>query len=56
MADNSQLVGMTEELHDVRLNVNGATLRVGDGAAASEEASLTVSASEDAEIMLFDLA
>ena len=38
------------------VNVNGTTLRAGDGAAASEEASLTISASEDAEIMLFDLA
>jgi redox-sensitive bicupin YhaK (pirin superfamily) len=38
------------------VSVNGATLRAGDGAAASEEASLTVSAGEDAEIMLFDLA
>jgi redox-sensitive bicupin YhaK (pirin superfamily) len=38
------------------VNVNGTTLRAGDGAAVSEEASLTISASEDAEIMLFDLA
>jgi redox-sensitive bicupin YhaK (pirin superfamily) len=38
------------------VNVNGATLRAGDGAAASEEASLTVSAGGDAEVMLFDLA
>jgi quercetin 2,3-dioxygenase len=38
------------------VNVNGATLRAGDGAAASEEASLTVSADGDAEIMFFDLA
>ena len=38
------------------VNVNGETLRTGDGAAAGEEASLTIKASEDAEIMLFDLA
>ena len=38
------------------VNVNGTALRAGDGAAVSEEASLTISASEDAEIMLFDLA
>ena len=38
------------------VDINGATLRAGDGAAASEESFLTVSAGEDAEIMLFDLA
>ena len=38
------------------VNLNGATLRAGDGAAASEEPSLTINASEDAEVMLFDLA
>lgn len=37
------------------VNVNGTTLHVGDGAAISEERSLTISASEDSEIMLFDL-
>jgi redox-sensitive bicupin YhaK (pirin superfamily) len=38
------------------VTVNGETLRAGDGAAVSEETSLRISAVEDAEIMLFDLA
>jgi redox-sensitive bicupin YhaK (pirin superfamily) len=38
------------------VNVNGAALRAGDGAAASKEPSLTINAGDDAEIMLFDLA
>jgi len=38
------------------VNLNGVSLRMGGGAAISEEASLTIEASEDAEIMLFDLA
>jgi redox-sensitive bicupin YhaK (pirin superfamily) len=38
------------------VNVNGTTLRAGDGAAVSEETALTFDAAEEAEIMLFDLA
>jgi quercetin 2,3-dioxygenase len=38
------------------VNVNGANLRAGDGAAVSEETTLKIIASEDAWIMLFDLA
>jgi redox-sensitive bicupin YhaK (pirin superfamily) len=38
------------------VGLNGNRLSAGDGAAVSEETSLRVSASEDAEIMLFDLA
>ena len=38
------------------VDVNGTTLRAGDGAAVSEETTLAISAGEDAEIMLFDLA
>jgi quercetin 2,3-dioxygenase len=36
--------------------VNGTELRAGDGAAASGETALNISAGEDAEIILFDLA
>ncbi|HEX8139794.1 MAG TPA: pirin family protein [Pyrinomonadaceae bacterium] len=39
-----------------RVELNGHKLGAGDGAAVSEETSLKISASEDAEIMLFDLA
>lgn len=38
------------------LTVNGTPLGAGDGAAISEETSLKIKASEDAEILLFDLA
>ena len=38
------------------VSVNGTTLRAGDGAAISDEALLQIKASEDAEILLFDLA
>jgi hypothetical protein len=38
------------------VTVNGTPLREGDGAAASSEASLNIKASEEAEIILFDLA
>ena len=38
------------------VTLNGTPLRAGDGAAASGEDSLTVRASEDSEILLFDLA
>ena len=36
--------------------LNGVALSAGDGAAISDEASLTVRATEPAEILLFDLA
>lgn len=38
------------------VSVNGIALRAGDGAAASEENSLKISADEESEILLFDLA
>jgi redox-sensitive bicupin YhaK (pirin superfamily) len=38
------------------VTVGGTALRAGDGAAVSEETSLTIRAGGDAEIMLFDLA
>ena len=38
------------------VSVGGTTLRAGDGAAVSEEASIAISARETAEIILFDLA
>jgi hypothetical protein len=38
------------------LTVNGTSLRAGDGAAISEEHSLNIHATDDAEILLFDLA
>ncbi|HKZ01798.1 MAG TPA: pirin family protein [Pyrinomonadaceae bacterium] len=38
------------------LTVNGTSLRPGDGAAISEEHSLNILASDDAEMLLFDLA
>ncbi|HKQ05950.1 MAG TPA: pirin family protein [Blastocatellia bacterium] len=38
------------------VSVNRTTLRAGDGAAISEETALNIRASEDAEILLFDLA
>jgi quercetin 2,3-dioxygenase len=38
------------------VTVNGTPLRAGDGAAISDEMSLNIKASEDAEILLFDLA
>lgn len=39
-----------------RLHVNDATLSPGDGAATSDERSLTLRASEEAEFLFFDLA
>jgi redox-sensitive bicupin YhaK (pirin superfamily) len=38
------------------VNLNGVALAEGDGAAVSDETALAVKASEDAEIILFDLA
>jgi redox-sensitive bicupin YhaK (pirin superfamily) len=38
------------------VTINGTVLRAGDGAAISQENSLNIRASEDAEILLFDLA
>jgi quercetin 2,3-dioxygenase len=38
------------------VTLNGQPLATSDGAAVSEEATLTIGAAEDAEIMLFDLA
>ncbi|HEX4552448.1 MAG TPA: pirin family protein [Xanthobacteraceae bacterium] len=37
------------------VELNGETLRAGDGAAAKDESALTVAALDDAEILLFDL-
>jgi len=37
------------------VEVNGETLRAGDGAAAKDESTLTVAALDEAEILLFDL-
>jgi quercetin 2,3-dioxygenase len=37
------------------ISLNGAALGEGDGAAVSGETALTISASEDAEVILFDL-
>ena len=38
------------------VQLNGVELKAGDGAAASEEESLTIRASEESEFLLFDLA
>jgi redox-sensitive bicupin YhaK (pirin superfamily) len=38
------------------VTLNGESLETGDGAAASEESLLTIAATSDAEVMLFDLA
>jgi len=38
------------------LELNGQTLQQGDGAAISNEKELTIKATEDAEVLLFDLA
>ena len=38
------------------LDLNGAALRTGDGAAAVDEADLTITAEDDSEFLLFDLA
>jgi len=38
------------------LTLNGETLKAGDGAAVSAEATLAITAREDAEFLLFDLA
>jgi redox-sensitive bicupin YhaK (pirin superfamily) len=38
------------------IDVNGTKLEAGDGAAVSEESLLTIAATEDAELLLFDLA
>jgi hypothetical protein len=38
------------------VELNGQKLHQGDGAAASEEKKLTIKATEDAEVLLFDLA
>jgi len=39
-----------------RLDVNGATLNAGDGAGVSKESRVEISAAEDSEFLLFDLA
>ena len=39
-----------------RVTLNGQEMSAGDGAAVSDEQSLTISAAEDSEILLFDLA
>jgi redox-sensitive bicupin YhaK (pirin superfamily) len=39
-----------------KIDVNGTTLSAGDGAAISDEPSLTIRAETDAEFLLFDLA
>ena len=39
-----------------RVSLNGADLRTGDGAAASDERSLEIHAAENSRLMLFDLA
>ena len=41
---------------DGGVRVNGTILSAGDGAAISDETSVTISADEDAHLMLFDLA
>jgi len=38
------------------LDVNGQLLRAGDGLAASNEARLAITTSDDCELLLFDLA
>lgn len=38
------------------VTANGTTLQAGDGAAVSEESSLSIRAAEESEILLFDLA
>ena len=38
------------------VSANGQRLHAGDGAAIADETTLTIEASEDAEVMLFDLA
>jgi redox-sensitive bicupin YhaK (pirin superfamily) len=38
------------------VELNGTRLGTGDGAAVSEESTLTISASDDSEVILFDLA
>ena len=38
------------------VSLDGKTLRAGDGAAVSEEAAVTLRASEESELLLFDLA
>ena len=38
------------------VEVNGQKLAQGDGAAVSDEKSLTIRANKDAEVLLFDLA
>jgi len=38
------------------VSLNGLELHVGDGAAISDESSLTIGTTADAEVMLFDLA
>jgi hypothetical protein len=37
-------------------SLNGTQLKQGDGAGVSDERALTLTASEDAEVLLFDLA
>jgi len=38
------------------VTLNGHALRAGDGAAVSDESTLTVKATEPSEVLLFDLA
>ena len=38
------------------VELNGEKLRQGDGAAISEEKALTIKGTQDAEVLLFDLA
>lgn len=44
------------QLASGQVDLNGVTLRAGDGAAISEEAAVEITAAEAAQILLFDLA
>ena len=47
--------GVWVQLASGAIEINGTALAVGDGAAIVEESSLTITASEKSEFLLFDL-
>ena len=53
---SATLIPISQQRADGGPTLNGTTLKQGDGAAVSEEGALTLTANEDAEVLLFDLA
>ena len=53
---SATLIPISQQRADGGPTLNGTALKQGDGAAVSEEGALTLTANEDAEVLLFDLA